>query len=175
MDQENHIIPGQAETYDVSGYGLAVSALDEKTFVVELSQLCTFFASLAAFPVLSPVQQKTVEANGDAWAISAETYIGNGSFYMTEWIPGSHITMSKNPNYWNTEAVKLDRIKFILMEDANAAYSAYQTGDVLMIRSVPTEEIPSLVGRNDFRTEAIIGTYYLSLNNEKEPFNNPLV
>ena len=83
---------------------LAVSAPDAKTFVVELSNPCPYFESLAAFATLSPVQQATVEANGDAWATAAETYISNGSFYITEWVPGSHITMSKNPNYWNAEA-----------------------------------------------------------------------
>lgn len=46
---------------------LAVSAPDAKNFVVELSNPCPYFESLAAFATLSPVQQATVEANGDAW------------------------------------------------------------------------------------------------------------
>lgn len=154
---------------------LAVSAPDDNTFVVELSQTCPYFASLAAFATLSPVQQATVEANGDAWATTAETFIGNGSFYISEWVPGSHITMTKNPYYWNADAVKLDSIKFVLMEDSNAAYSAYQSGEVQMIKDVPTEEIPSLEGNPEFHVDPIIGTYYISLNDSIEPFNNPLV
>ena len=154
---------------------LAVSAPDDKTFVVELSQPCSYFASIAAFATLSPVQKATIEKNGEAWAVSAETYIGNGSFYITEWVPGSHIVMSKNPNYWNADAIKLDSIKFVLMEDANAAFSAYKSGEVAMIKSVPTEEIPSLTGNDDFHVEPIIGTYYVSLNDSIEPFTNPLV
>ncbi|MDF2543046.1 MAG: extracellular solute-binding protein family 5 [Herbinix sp.] len=154
---------------------LGVSAPDDKTFVVELSANTSFFGSLAAFATLSPVQQATVEANGDAWATAAETYIGNGSFYVSEWVPGSHILMKKNPNYWNADAIKLDSIKFVLMEDANASYSAYNSGEVLMIKDVPTEEIPSLEGNSEFHVEPIIGTYYLSLNDSIEPFNNPLV
>ena len=151
---------------------LAVSAPDEKTFVVELTAPCTFFDSLAAFATLSPVQQATIEANGDTWATAPETYVSNGSFYVTEWVPDSHIIMSKNPNYWNADAIKLDSIKFVLMEDANAAYSAYQTGEVLLIKDVPTEEIPSLEGNADFHVDPIIGTYYISLNTEKEPFTD---
>lgn len=154
---------------------LAVSAPDDKTFVVELSAPCTFFASLAAFATLSPVQQATIEANGDAWATKAETYVSNGPFYVTEWVPDSHITMSKNPNYWNSSAIKLDSIKFVLMEDSNASYSAFQAGEVLFIKDVPTEEIPSLRDNSEFHVEPIIGTYYLSVNTEKEPFTNPLV
>ncbi|MEG2036717.1 MAG: ABC transporter substrate-binding protein, partial [Ruthenibacterium sp.] len=144
-------------------------------FVVELESPCAFFDKLAAFATLSPVQKATVEANGDAWAIAPETYIGNGPFMITEWVPGSHIVFGKNPNYWNKDAIKLDSIKALLMEDPNAAYSAYQTGEALMIKDVPTEEIPSLEGKPDFHVDPLLGTYYISLNDAKEPFTNPLV
>ncbi len=151
---------------------LQVAAPDDKTFVVTLSNPCSYFGSLAAFATLSPVQQATIDANGDAWATKAETYICNGPFYISEWVPGSHILMSKNTNYWNADAIKLAGIKWNLIEDANAAYSAYQTGEVLMIKDVPTEEIPSLLGNSDFFVDPIIGTYYLSLNLNREPFND---
>lgn len=154
---------------------LGVSAPDDLTFVVELAQSCPYFESLAAFATLSPVQEATVEANGDAWAVSAETYVSNGPFYVTEWVPGSHIIMSKNPNYWNADAIKLGSIKFVLMEDSNAAYNAFQTGEVLMIKDVPTEEIPSLEGSDEFHVEPMIGTYYVSMNDAKEPFTDPKV
>lgn len=151
---------------------LQVTAKDDQTLVVTLNAPCSYFGSLAAFATLSPVQEATVEANGDAWATKAETYISNGPFYISEWVPGSHILMSKNPYYWNADAIKLDGIKWNLIEDSNAAYSAYQTGEVLFIKDVPTEEIPSLTGNADFYVEPIIGTYYVSLNLDREPFND---
>lgn len=151
---------------------LQVVAEDDKTLVVTLNAPCSYFGSLAAFATLSPVQQATIDANGDAWATSAETYISNGPFYISEWVPGSYILMSKNPNYWNADAIKLDGIKWNLIEDANASYSAYQTGEALMIKDVPTEEIPSLTGNPEFYVDPIIGTYYISLNLNREPFDN---
>lgn len=154
---------------------LAVSAPDDKTLVVELSAPCTFFGSLAAFATMMPVQQATIEANGDAWATSPDTYVSNGPFYMTEWEQGSHITVSKNPNYWNADAIKLDSIKFMLIEDANAAYSAYQNGEVDFIKDVPTEEIPSLDGNDEFHIDPIIGTYYLNLNCNLDQFKDAKV
>ncbi len=154
---------------------LQVEATDDKTLVVKLSAPCTFFDKLAAFATLSPVQQATIEANGDKWATAPETYISNGPFYIAEWVPSSYLLMRKNENYWNKDAVKLDGIRFNLIEDANAAYSAYKTGEILMIKDVPTEEIPSLRENDDFYVEPIIGTYYLSLNLNREPFNDPKV
>lgn len=167
---------GMVEGYDKAIEGdldaLQVVAEDDQTLVVTLSTPCTYFGSLAAFATLSPVQEATIEANGDGWATNAETYISNGCFYVSEWVPGSHILMSKNPNYWNADAVKLDGIKFNLIEDANASYSAYQSGEVLMIKDVPTEEIPSVEGNDDYYVDPIIGTYYLSLNLTREPFTD---
>lgn len=154
---------------------LQVAAQDDNTLVVTLNAPCSYFGSLAAFATLSPVQEATVEANGDAWATSAATYISNGPFYVSEWVPGSYIMMSKNPYYWNADAIKLDGIKWNLIEDSNAAYSAYQTGEVLMIKNVPTEEIPSLKDSADFHVDPIIGTYYLSMNLERDAFKDARV
>ena len=154
---------------------LDVQAPDDKTVVVNLANPCSYFGELAAFATLSPVQQATVEANGDAWATSADTYISNGPFYMTEWVPGSHITFSKNPYYWDADSIKLDKLEFELIEDSNAAYSAYKSGEVDMIKDVPTEEIPSLQGSDEFHVDPIIGTYYVSLNLEKEYFQDARV
>ncbi|MDE7015920.1 MAG: peptide ABC transporter substrate-binding protein, partial [Kineothrix sp.] len=154
---------------------LQVVAEDDRTLVVTLNAPCSYFGSLAAFATLSPVQQATIEANGDAWAISPETYVSNGPFYVTEWKEDSHILFSKNPNYWNADAIKLDGIQFTLIEDSNAAYSAYQTGEVLFIKDVPTEEIPSLEGNSDFYVDPIIGTYYISLNLNNDAFKDAKV
>lgn len=154
---------------------LQVSAPDDKTFEVKLSGPCTYFGSLAAFATMMPVQQATIDANGDAWATAPETYVSNGPFVMSEWVQGSHITMVKNPNYWNADAVKLDSIKFMLIEDANAAYSAYQNKEVDMIKDVPTEEIPSLTGNPEFNVDTILGTYYLNLNCERDMFKDAKV
>lgn len=166
------MVKGYDEAIDGNLDALGVSAPDDSTLVVELANPCSYFGSLAAFATLSPVQEATIEANGEAWATAPETYVSNGPFYMTEWVPGSHITFSKNPYYWNADAIKLDRLKFVLMEDSNAAYSAYQTGEVLLIKDVPTEEIPSLEGTDDFYVDPIIGTYYISLNLQNEVFQD---
>ena len=63
----------------------------------------------------------------------------------------------------------------MLIEDANAAYSAYQTGEVSFIKDVPTEEIPSLQDNEEFHVDPIIGTYYINLNCQKDMFKDPRV
>ncbi|MEG1931784.1 MAG: peptide ABC transporter substrate-binding protein, partial [Pygmaiobacter sp.] len=119
---------------------LAVEAVDDTTLKVTLGVPCAYFDQLAAFTTYSPVQKATVEANGDAWATSPATYVSNGSFTVTDWVPGEYILMSKNENYWNADAIKLNTIKFVLMEDANASLSAYENGEILMVKDIPGAE-----------------------------------
>jgi peptide/nickel transport system substrate-binding protein/oligopeptide transport system substrate-binding protein len=169
------MVKGYAEAASGNPDALAVSAPDDTTFVVELAHPCGYFDKLAAFATLSPVNQATIEKNGDAWATKPDSYICNGPFYISEWVPSSHITFKKNPYYWNSSAIKLDSIKLLLIEDANASYSAYQTGEAMMVKDVPTAEIPSLQGRDDFFIEPTLGTYYISLNTSLKQFSDPRV
>ena len=154
---------------------LGVSAPDDQTFVVELSAPCTYMDKLAAFAACVPVQQATIEANGDAWTIDPATYVTDGPYMMTEYTDGDKIVFEKNPYYWDAENITFDKITWNLIEDMNAAYTAYQNGDVQMIKSVPTEEIPSLRDNPEFHVDPNLGTYYLSLNINREPFNDPKV
>ena len=127
---------------------LGVSAPDDKTFVVELSSPCVYFSKLVTHASMVPVQEAAVEAAGDQWSLKPETYISNGPLKMIEWVPGSHITFAKNENYWNAEKVTLNTLKCVLMEDSNAAYSAYQAGELAMIKYVPTEGNPGFPCRS---------------------------
>ena len=151
---------------------LGVSAPDDKTFVVELSVPCVYFDKLVTHASMSPVQKATVEANGEQWTLNPETYVSNGPLKMIEWVPGSHITFAKNENYWNADKVTLNTLKFVLMEDSNASYNAYKTGEVSMIKDVPTEEVPALRDTEDFHIDPIMGTYYISFQTQKAPFDN---
>ena len=166
-------VKGYTEASNGDLDALGVSAPDDDTFVVEMASPCVYFSKLITHGSMVPVQQATIEANGDQWTLTPETYVSNGPLKMIEWVPGSHIIFAKNENYWNADKVTVNTLKFVLMEDSNAAYSAYQTGEVSMIKDVPTEEVPSLRGNEDFHVDPLMGTYYISFQTEKEPFNNP--
>lgn len=158
---------------------LDVKASDDgKTLTIGLAYPCSYFDKIVAFGTMSPVQKATIEANGDAWATKPETYVCNGPYMIKSWTPGERIVCAKNPNYnggWDKDKIVTETINFLLLEDSSAAYAAYTGGEALMIKDVPTEEIPGLKKSEDggdFYVDTILGTYYLNLNCDKEPFNN---
>ncbi|WP_294833307.1 peptide ABC transporter substrate-binding protein [uncultured Gemmiger sp.] len=155
-----------------------VASEDGKTLTVTLSYPCAYFDKLAAFAAMSPVQQATVEANGDAWCTEPDTYICNGPYYISQWVPSERIVLTKNPNYvggWDSSKIVSDTITMLLLEDSSASYAAYNSGEAQLIKDVPTDEIPSLTKAEDggdFYVDTILGTYYVSLNDAIEPFND---
>ena len=154
---------------------------DGKTLTIQLAYPCSYFDKLCAFAAMSPVQQATVEANGDAWCTQPDTFVCNGPYMITDWIPSERIVLSKNPNYvggWDSSKIVSDTITLLLLEDSSAAYAAYNSGEAQLIKDVPTDEIPSLTKAEDggdFYVDTILGTYYISLNDQKEPFTDPNV
>ena len=162
-------------TIDPDPTKLNVEAPDDKTLIVHMAKPTPYFDKLAAFVSLSPVKKDVVEANPDGWSIDPKTYISTGPFKLTEWKPGSYLMFEKNENYWDADSVKLDGIKCLLMEDQNAAFSAYESGDALMIKSIPTQEITTLKERADYHLDPNLGTYYLDLNNTLDEFKDSRV
>ena len=169
-------------TTDPNPDALQVTASEDgKTLTIVLSYPCSYFDKMAAFVALSPVQQATVETNGDSWCTTPETFVSNGPYMITEWTPSERIVLSKNPNYkggWDSSKIVSDTITLLLLEDPSASYAAYNTGEAQLVKDVPTDEIPSLTPAEkggDFYVDTILGTYYISLNDQREPFTDPKV
>ena len=161
---------------------LNVKASDDgKTLTIVLSYPCSYFDKMAAFATMSPVQQATVEANGDAWCTSPDTFVSNGPYMITDWTPSERIVLTKNPNYvggWDSSKIVSDTITLLLLEDSSASYAAYNSGEAVLVKDVPTDEIPSLTKAEDggdFYVDTILGTYYVSLNLQRDAFKDAQV
>lgn len=152
-----------------------MTAPDDKTLVVKLKAPVPYFLELCAFPTFFPVRQDIIEQYDEAWAVEPASYIGNGPYKMTEWVPGSHMIFARNENYWNYGALGPDKIKFVLMEDDNAVKSAFENGEILFADAWPNDEIDAWRDKPEFHIEGQLGTYYVSFNVTKPPLDNPKV
>ena len=169
-------------TVDPNPEALNVKASEDgKTLTIVLSYPCSYFDKMAAFAAMSPVQQATVEANGDSWCTSADTFVSNGPYMITDWTPSERIVLTKNPNYvggWDSSKIVSDTITLLLLEDSSASFAAYNSGEAQLIKDVPTDEIPSLTKAEDggdFYVDTILGTYYVSLNLQRDAFKDAKV
>jgi peptide/nickel transport system substrate-binding protein len=65
------------------------------------------------------------------------TAVGTGPFVFKEWVPGDHITLAKNPNYWQTGKPYLDGIQIPILRDQQAMVTQLEAG-ALDIARLPT-------------------------------------
>jgi peptide/nickel transport system substrate-binding protein len=59
----------------------------------------------------------------------AESPNGTGPFVWKEWVPGDHITITKNPNYWIAGQPYLDEIVFRPIKEKATSLSVMEAGD----------------------------------------------
>lgn len=107
---------------------LGVSAPDPKTFVVELEAPVSFFPSLMAFPTFYPINEKFYNGLSEGtYGTSAETFLSNGAFVLTNYVPGAaNIQLAKNDKYWNAARVSLDGFQYQVVTSSDNALTAFK-------------------------------------------------
>ena len=156
---------GQCET-DIC---VGVKAIDDTTLEVVLNNPTPYFVNLTAANNFAPVKKEAVES-AEAWTKSADTYVCNGPFMMAEIKPQEGYSLVKNPNYVFADTVALDGVEMIFIEQAEAALSAYNAGDVDAMSggSIETQAMTQYDGSEELHSYDLIGTSYYDFNCEKE-------
>lgn len=173
----DYILNGQ-EYYDgaAAAEDVGVKALDDNTLEFTLKAPCPYFVDLVSMWVYFPVQEATVEANGDKWTASADTYICNGPFKITEMNMGESMILEKNENYWDAENVTLEKLNYRYILDTSTSLTAYENGEVDGVRMIPSGDIARLKAEDSgMKTVPSYGTVYYNINCQKAPYDNPLV
>ena len=163
----NEIMAGEKDKSE-----LGVKAIDEHTLEVTLHTPCPYFEEIMAFPSLMPVRQDMIEKGGDQWTFDLSTYVGNGPYKMESWEHNSKIRLVKSENYYDYAKLGPNAINFALMDDANAIYAAFNSGQLNFIEEVPVAEIPTLVEQGKLNIDKYIGTYYVCFQTQKAPFDD---
>ncbi len=105
--------------------------------------------------------------------------IGTGAFIFKEWVRGSHVTLERNPDYWDAGKPYLDRITFKVVPDAGARAAQLETGEVqyIPLSPVPLSDVERLAGRKDVVVEtrgweAVSPVFFFDFNLRRKPFDD---
>jgi peptide/nickel transport system substrate-binding protein len=151
------------------GIGIeSVDVVDEQTVQVNLDRpVGSFLENISVFPA-SIVSKAAVEAEGEAqW----QNPLGTGPFKLKEWVPGSHITVDRNENYWEEGKPYLDEVRFDFIPDDNARMLRIQGGDAHIVEGVPFTQIPELENAEGFTVQVddIVRYEAVFLNHQVPP------
>ena len=174
---------GDADTLE------GVVAEDDHTLVITLEDSFGDFIQNMMHAAMVPVPQALVE-NGVPFEGGTvpfgEMPIGNGPFMMAKpWQPGQVISTVQNPYFSGTPAY-VDGIDFRIFADVDAAFTEWQAGnlDLAQISSgqlIAMQDQFGVAGNNGYTANpgnqvingAQAGTYFILMNNNKAPLDNP--
>jgi len=152
---------------------LGIRAIDKKNLEITLEQDRPYFLELCAYYITAPLREDIVKKNN--WAFDANSYVTNGPLKLKEWQHNSRIILVPNNNYYNRDKIKLDELRFILMEDPNAILNAYINNGLDFASNLPIGELDELKKSGDLKSEPLLGVNYISFKLNKKPFDNKLV
>ncbi|MBO0424184.1 peptide ABC transporter substrate-binding protein [Enterococcus plantarum] len=155
---------------------LGIKAIGDHELEVTLEQETPYFDYLLAFPSFFPQNKKIVEEKGKDYATTSDASVYNGPFTLTDFDgPGTDTEWSytKNDQYWDKDAVKLDKIEVTVVKEAPTSLNLFQDGqadDVILSGELAKQmaDDPELVIEKDARTS------YLEFNQRdaNSPYHN---
>ena len=164
-----------AEGHEKDVNQLGVKATDDHTLVAELEGPTPYFLGLVTHATAYPAPKAAVEKHGKKWT-RPENIVSNGPFKLDSWQPNAQLVAVKSDQYWDKDAVKLDKVIYYPTENQTSDMNRYRAGEVDMTYEIPNDQIKML--RENFKDElkisSYLGTYYYGFNVTRPPFkDNP--
>ncbi|MEG1547241.1 MAG: ABC transporter substrate-binding protein [Clostridia bacterium] len=177
------MLDGKATT--IAGVGLNI--IDNLTFEIVLEQAYAPFLANCCVPGFSIYNREAGELadkegggiTGSLLGVDPKFTVGTGPFMLKEWVLNDHIYLETFKDYWGG-ASAIDGILRFVVADNDTRRMMFDAGKIDMLDLDDSREqieyYQNLTDWNGYLVEAPrLGTYYYSINESIEPFNNVLV
>ena len=156
---------------------LAVRALDDFTFQVELVAPEPWLLRLLWQPLLAAVPRQSIEAarrrgQESSWTEPAH-YVSSGPFLLRHWKPFDRVVLTKNPHYWEAQSVAIEEIVFVPISNGTTNVNLYKAGALQSMnpRLIPPLFVPAFREKKDFGTSRALRTLAYTFNVTKPPLD----
>lgn len=146
---------------------------------IKLAVACPYFLALTSFPVYYPMNEKFYNDHKKAgdYTLEASGLYANGPWIVKEWKHKDSISLEKNPNYWNKDAIKLDKINIKIVVDIATRTNLLKAGDI-DAAGIQSDDLPVFqdkATRDQYHLQDIqdmpdYTSFYLEFNH----FSNPI-
>ena len=126
-----------------------------------------------AIPFAAIVPKAVVEADEDAFILNP---VGSGPYQFVEWKQGDHVTLKAFDDYYAGKPATENLIMRVIPETSQRSI-ALETGEIDLAYDLAVNDVPKIRDSADLTVYEIpsLTCWYISMNMNKEPFNNPLV
>ncbi|MDT4955775.1 MAG: oligopeptide transport system substrate-binding protein [Acidobacteriota bacterium] len=148
-------------------------AIDDYTLRVRLIQPDPNFPALVSHPVFRPIHKLDESSANSETVATSQRLVSNGAFQLSK-VGGDGVVLERAKNYWDAQAVALQRVQFVPAQDAEAALASYRAGDVDAVTNAGFEPLALklLAPYKDFRRATFGALTYYSFNAARTPFDD---
>lgn len=152
---------------------LGVETPDERTFVVHLEHPAPYFAELVDHETAWPVPRHVVLKYGAAWS-HVGNMIGNGPYVVHEWVPNDHVTLTKNPRFYDAAQVRIDTVNYYDTNDSESALKQFRAGELDTQNPFPNDQIGWMRKNmpDAIRIVPYLGVDYMAMNFQRAPMRD---
>ncbi|RFB81472.1 peptide ABC transporter substrate-binding protein [Methylovirgula sp. 4M-Z18] len=152
---------------------LGVKAIDAKTLQITLERPTPYLLELLTHNAVLPVNKKLVEQYKTDF-VKPGTLVSNGAYMLTENVANDHITMVKNPNYWDAANVKIDKVVSYPTEDNAAQVRRFMAGEFDVNYNFQADQLKFLREKlgDQVHVSQSLSTYYYVFDVRKPPFDD---
>ncbi len=149
----------------------SVAVVDPKTVKITLKQPFAPFLSVLTDRSGMIVSPKAAQDMGDDFLTKP---VCSGPFMFQDRVKGDHITLVRNPNYWQPGLPKAAKLTYKIFTDPNVELVNLRSGQADFIDSVPAKEVPNVQQDSKFAIVNQPGFGYqgIYLNVTKPPLDN---
>ncbi|MSO73044.1 MAG: peptide ABC transporter substrate-binding protein [Rhodospirillaceae bacterium] len=158
---------------------LGVRVLDPRTLEITLEGPTPFLPELLKHYAASPIPAHAYKKFGDAW-VKPENMVTNGPYTLADWIPNDHVTLAKNPRYYDAAHVAIDQIIYVPLEDTAGGLTRFRADGLeahLGRRSFPPDQRAWLDENMPGQAHVVpyLANEYLVGNVRRPPFDDACV
>ena len=123
---------------------VGVKAVDDYTLQYTLNQPETYWNSKTTASILSPVNEAFLKSQGDDFgSVTPSSILSNGPYLFKSFTSKSLIEFDKNPNYWDKDNVKIEKVKLSFFDgsDQDSITRGFLEGNYTDGRIFPTSSV----------------------------------
>jgi peptide/nickel transport system substrate-binding protein len=138
---------------------------------------CRFNLSAPTPPLLANLLQVQIVSEKSIGSVEKQP-IGTGPFKFVEWVPGDHLTVAKNPDYWVKGRPFLDQIVWKNVPDPQARLAGLPAGSVNLIDGIDAKDVTQAKGFPNatvFASKPVNLYEIFQINTQKPPMNDKRV
>jgi oligopeptide transport system substrate-binding protein len=144
---------------------LAVTSVGDATVRIELEHPAPFILQILSQPIASPIHNNSKSSSGTVYS---------GAYVLENRVPGSSIDLVRNPSYWNSSKVSIQRVRYVNAESQATELREYAAGQLDMTFTIPMSDLSRALQKfgSEVQMAPTLGTVYLALNLSNGPLKN---